>query len=58
MLMLAKKWRQYIMRNSEAGQSIWGDYFVIATSFLKGGAACKDPLKSQQTATRLDEGKK
>lgn len=58
MLMLAKKWRQYIMRNSETGQSIWGVYFVIATSFLKGGAACKDLLKSQQTATRLDEGKK
>lgn len=58
MLVLAKKkWKQYIMRKSEAGQSIWGVYFVTATSFLKGGAACEDLLKSQQMATRLDEGK-
>lgn len=58
MLVLVKKWPQYIMRESEAGQSILGVYFVTTTSFLKGGSACKELLKSQQMATHLDEGKK
>lgn len=46
------------MKKSEAGQSILGVYFVTAISFLKGGAACKEQLNSQQMATYVHEGNK